>query len=161
VGAEVVRQSLQGSHPQVRLELSTASVPRAVRRARRAIEALDAFESDSSVAFDIRLLISELVGNAVTHCSQQNQEHVELVAAVVAETVRVEVSDGGPGFILGQERAEPAPDQESGRGLYLLRSLVDRYGVGEEGAGGQVWFEIDLARGEASSSVEPDRGTAD
>jgi hypothetical protein len=32
----------------------------------------------------------------------------------------------------------------SGRGLYLLRRLADRYGVDDVNDGGKVWFEIDL-----------------
>jgi anti-sigma regulatory factor (Ser/Thr protein kinase) len=87
---------------------------------------------------------------AVTHGSQHDEEQFTFVAQLHDNRLRVEVSDGGPGFILGQDKPEPAsPDQTSGRGLQLLRSLDDRYGIGQRSHGGQVWFEIDLPPPEA------------
>ena len=129
--------------PEVRLEFSTASEPQAVGQARRALAALEEFHSDDQVAADVRLLVSELVSNAVTHGSQRQRE-VELVAGVHHHTLRVEVFDGGPGFTLGEGQSQPNPEAPSGRGLYLLRRLADRYGVDDANEGGKVWFEIDL-----------------
>jgi anti-sigma regulatory factor (Ser/Thr protein kinase) len=129
---------------EVRLQLRTSSRPEAVRRARRALETFDDLHANEQLAFDAGLLVSELVGNAVTHGSRNTLEHVELTAELTADRLRVEVSDGGDGFILGEETERPAPDQASGRGLYLLRMLASRFGVGEDRAGGHVWFEIDL-----------------
>lgn len=60
--------------------------------------------------------------------------------------MRVEVSDGGTGFILGEDTNPPDAEEASGRGLYLLRTLADRFGVGDDRARGDVWFEIDLDR---------------
>jgi anti-sigma regulatory factor (Ser/Thr protein kinase) len=136
-------QKDQGAH--VRLELSTTSERAAVRRARRALAALGELHENDPVSFNARLLVSELVTNAVTHGANEQLEHVQLVAEIAGHVLRVEVSDGGPGFLLGQGHPEaPRLDDTSGRGLYLLRMLADRYGVGDQSAGGQVWFEIDL-----------------
>lgn len=131
---------------KVRLQLSTVSEPEAVRRARRALEAFPELQTDERLAFDLRLLVSELVSNAVIHGANSQREHVELTADLSDRCVRVEVSDGGAGFILGEESNPPDPDEASGRGLYLLRVLADRFGVGDDRAGGHVWFEIDLDR---------------
>jgi anti-sigma regulatory factor (Ser/Thr protein kinase) len=136
----------QNSSSALRLELTTDSQPQAVRQARRAIESIDELRSDAQLVFNVRLLVSELVTNAVTHGFRHQQEHqITMVAQLHDNRLRVEVSDGGPGFILGQEKPEAGtPEQTSGRGLQLLRSLADRYGNGDRTHGGQVWFEIDL-----------------
>jgi anti-sigma regulatory factor (Ser/Thr protein kinase) len=131
--------------PQIRLQLSTSSRPDAVRRARRALETFEELQADEQRAFDVRLLVSELVGNAVTHGAADGaSERVELVASLHRHRLHVEVSDGGAGFILGDRSAPPGPEATSGRGLFLLRTLADRYGVGDEQGGGHVWFEVDL-----------------
>jgi anti-sigma regulatory factor (Ser/Thr protein kinase) len=133
--------------PQVRLKLSTCSRPDAVRRARRALATFQEVQADRQLAFDAELLVSELVGNAVTHGSHDTGETIELTAELDTRRLRVQVSDGGPGFILGADDPEPpALDQTSGRGLHLLRTLADRFGVDDRSSGGDVWFEIDLAR---------------
>jgi histidine kinase-like protein len=69
----------QDSHSDIRFELSTDSQPQAVRRARRAIESIDELRIDAQLAFNVRLLVSELVTNAVTHGSQHEQEQITLV----------------------------------------------------------------------------------
>lgn len=129
----------------VRLELSTTSERAAVRRARRALATLDELHGNDRVSFNARLLVSELVTNAITHGANEQLEHVHLLAEIVGHVLHVEVSDGGPGFVLGQDNPDPPdPESTSGRGLYLLRTLADRYGVNDQAQGGQVWFEIDL-----------------
>ena len=84
----------------------------------------------------LRLLVSEVVTNAVRHGS--NGRPVELHASWNSE-VRVEVSDDGEGFT-------PAPrigalDEPGGFGLYLVGRLADRWGV-ETDDGTTVWFVL-------------------
>lgn len=129
--------------PRVRLQLSTVSEPEAVRRARLALETFQELQADDQLAYKARLLVSELVTNAVTHGGDGQPEHVEFAADLDKQCLRVEVRDGGAGFILGDDGALPDLEQTSGRGLYLLRTLADRFGADRSG-GGRVWFEIDL-----------------
>ncbi|HZR92172.1 MAG TPA: ATP-binding protein [Gaiellaceae bacterium] len=129
----------------VRLELSTTSERAAVRRARHALATLDELHGNDRVSFNARLLVSELVTNAVTHGATEHRKHVHLLAEIVGHVLHIEVSDGGPGFLLGQDDPDPPdPGSTSGRGLYLLRTLADRYGVNDQTHRGQVWFELDL-----------------
>ncbi|MFI1396924.1 ATP-binding protein [Streptomyces sp. NPDC020681] len=87
------------------------------------------------------LLASELVTNALIHT-----DHGAVVTATVApSTVRVEVRD----FMAGlPEAAEPSgpsvPDvlDTHGRGLVLVQSLADAWGVRTQGIGKVVWFEL-------------------
>jgi serine/threonine-protein kinase RsbW len=127
--------------PHIQLRLSTQSQPDAVRRARQAMSALEELQADSSLAFNARLLVSELVANAVRHGTPDDEGRVELEAKLSKDCLRVEVRDHGGGIRLEPSR-RPDPTETSGRGLQLLRTLADRYGSGE---GGLVWFELDLA----------------
>lgn len=84
----------------------------------------------------LRLLVSEVVTNAVRHGGASRP--VELHATWNSE-VRVEVSDSGEGFT-------PAPrqgpwDEPGGFGLFLVGQLADRWGVETDG-GTTVWFVL-------------------
>jgi anti-sigma regulatory factor (Ser/Thr protein kinase) len=133
--------------PDISFEL--AGGPYAVTAARLALADLDG-SLDPSTAFDIRLLVSELVTNSVQHASVSAEDSIRLHVDIGSETVRVEVSDKGPGF----EPGEPLPDTstDSGWGLFLVNQLADRWGVERE-SDSCVWFEIDRSGREADQSA--------
>jgi anti-sigma regulatory factor (Ser/Thr protein kinase) len=90
----------------------------------------------------LRLLVSELVTNAIRHVSRSTQP-VELDARITDAAIRVEVRDGGTGFEPGTPRPRGA---EGGFGLFLVERMASRWGV-ETQDGTRVWFELDLASG--------------
>jgi anti-sigma regulatory factor (Ser/Thr protein kinase) len=132
--------------PEIRFEL--AGGPYAVTAARLALADLDS-KLDASTAFDVRLLVSELVTNCVQHASVGPEDSIRLAVGISGEIVRVEVSDDGPGF----DAPDPMPDAEtdSGWGLFLVNQLADRWGV-EPKSDGCVWFEIDRSNQSESAA---------
>ena len=64
-------------------------------QARRMIDQLDG-ELPEDVLANARLLVSELVSNAVEHVSEDGE--IELRVALRDDVLRVEVTDPGPGF---------------------------------------------------------------
>src|SRR6266576_682125 len=110
--------------PEMSFEL--AGGPYAVTAARLALADLDS-NLDPSTAFDVRLLVSELVTNSVQHAPVTAEDSIRLHVDIRGEAVRVEVYDAGPGFDPG----EPEPDisTDSGWGLFLVNQLADRWGV--------------------------------
>lgn len=102
---------------------------------------LDGYEGTASPEKldHLRLLVSELVTNAVRHAGLEAHELIDLRVAVQDRSIRVEVRDSGPGF--EKAPSEPLPEQVSGRGLYLVELLSDRWGV-EQGNPVCVWFEL-------------------
>jgi anti-sigma regulatory factor (Ser/Thr protein kinase) len=83
------------------------------------------------------LLTSELVTNALIHT-----DHDALLTATVGPRgLRVEVRD-----FVGRRprlRVPNADDGTHGRGLVLVQSLADAWGVRVHGVGKVVWFELD------------------
>ncbi|MDG9722473.1 MULTISPECIES: ATP-binding protein [unclassified Streptomyces] len=100
--------------------------PRGARLARLlATEQLRSWELPLDPA---RLLVAELANNAADHGRVPGRDF-RLTLYVVGETLRIEVTD-----TRGQELPRPqapAPDAESGRGLLLVETLADRWGVTE------------------------------
>jgi serine/threonine-protein kinase RsbW len=118
------------------LELTLAPEAGSVAEARtRVCDAVAPEFADSTVQ-TLRLLVSEVVTNAVRHGGAT--QPVELHASWNAE-VRVEVCDRGEGFT-------PTPrvgarDEPGGFGLFLVGRLADRWGV-ETDDGTTVWFVL-------------------
>jgi anti-sigma regulatory factor (Ser/Thr protein kinase) len=125
------------------MSFELAGGPYAVTAARLALADLEA-QLDASVAFDVRLLVSELVTNSVQHASVSAEDSIVLVVSINDVSVRVTVSDDGPGF---EPPSSPPPDDaDAGWGLFLVEQLADSWGVGDGGKG--VWFEIRRDRGQ-------------
>jgi CheY-like chemotaxis protein len=84
---------------------------------------------------DALLVVSELVGNAVTHAASS----CEVTLSRADGSVRIEVTDRGHGT------PEPQPQDgmaEGGRGLVLIGAMSSAWGVEDVPDGKKVWAEI-------------------
>jgi anti-sigma regulatory factor (Ser/Thr protein kinase) len=112
---------------------STASAP---AQARGALDQIEGRITPDRMR-DVRLLVSELVTNAVRHA---RGDVVRLVVALKGTLLRIEVHDPGRGF-----EHKPPPDdplRSSGWGLVLVEELADRWGI-DHHPRTRVWFEMD------------------
>lgn len=125
---------------QIELQLSPSRIaPAAARGALGPLQrALDEETLEST-----RLMVTELVTNAVLHAGLRSGDWIGLTVEVSEDVVRAGVTDRGGGFA----RPPPSPQVEypSGWGLFLVSKLADRWGV-EGGRETVVWFEIDRRR---------------
>lgn len=126
------------SAPAVVLERRYPAAPEAVGAARGSLDDLVPRLRPDCLD-NLKLLLSEVVTNAIRHGPQGDGASIAMRVAFKGETVRAEVVDGGSGFAPPRG---PAPDGSSGWGLYLVNRLADRWGV-RPGAPTRVWFEID------------------
>jgi len=137
------------------MSFELAGGPYAVTAARLALSDLDS-RLDASIAFDVRLLVSELVTNSVKHAHVSEDDSIMLDVHVKQEVVRVEVRDSGPGF--EQPAADPPDDADEGWGLFLVEQLADEWGVDSERRA--VWFRIDCAKRARDSGESASESTA-
>jgi anti-sigma regulatory factor (Ser/Thr protein kinase) len=123
----------------VRVEHELAVTPEAAAVARHALDDVSSGIPDNRLR-DVRLLVSELVTNAVRHANLSSSDMILLVIDVADHALRVEVHDPGGGFV----PTAPAPDpaRPSGWGLSLVAELADRWGVDSDERT-LVWFELD------------------
>ena len=121
---------------QHRLEL--APDRRAVRRARALVDDV-APSLPRAIAEDLRIVLSELVGNAVEHGPRRAPIVVTL--SVSGALVRGEVTDQGDGVVEIREAA----DEGGGYGLRLVDRIASRWGVFPGST--HVWFELGVTGG--------------
>ena len=123
----------------MRLERRLPVSPEAASSARHALDDLAGEFPDGRMQ-DVRLLVSELVTNAVRHANLAGGDLIDLVIVLADQTLRVEVHDPGGGFV--PRAPTPDPTRPSGWGLYLVAELADRWGVDSDETT-LVWFELD------------------
>ena len=88
------------------------------------------------------LVATEVVTNSVTHAGLTAAQPIELNIQVLPGCLRTEVMDeGAAGF--DPDVTLPYPGQDSGRGLWMVDQLADRWGVDLIDST-RVWCEFDL-----------------
>ncbi|MGW5283269.1 ATP-binding protein [Streptomyces collinus] len=102
------------------------ALPPAVGTARRVVrDLLTVWGVAESVRDDAALVLSELVTNALVHAAG---ERVVCRVRSAADRVRLEIEDQNRGRALPFPR-KPGPDDQNGRGLFLVAALSDDWGV--------------------------------
>jgi anti-sigma regulatory factor (Ser/Thr protein kinase) len=121
-------------NPPATRAIELPSTPRSVGAARRFVAAaLPPLAPETCE--HILLLTSEIVTNAIVHA----RTPFRLVVEARRAAVRVEVRDADPGRPVIHR---PDPDEEHGRGLLIVQSIADSWGV-DTGIGGKtVWFTV-------------------
>jgi anti-sigma regulatory factor (Ser/Thr protein kinase) len=125
----------QPAGPRLERRLGRADL-RAVPEVRRALRELLTHWGRPGRSEIAELLTSELVTNALIHTDRD----AVLTATVSPRGLRVEVRD-----FVGRRprmRVPDADDGTHGRGLMLVQSLADAWGVQAHGVGKAVWFEL-------------------
>lgn len=124
------------------IEATIGNDPGEIAPVRAAVHELAERAGYGERADDLALAVDELIANA--------QEHGATPIHVVAEAdegsgVHVEVCDAGSGFDWGEAVREhpPRPDSRRGRGLWIVRQLVDRVTV-ERDADDATRIRVDL-----------------
>ncbi|MFI9645013.1 ATP-binding protein [Streptomyces sp. NPDC052040] len=126
----------RAADPQLSRRLGRADL-RAVPEARRALRELLRHWGKPEQSEIAELLTSELVTNALVHTDRD----AVLTATVSSRGLHVEVRD----FVRRRPhlRMPTTDDGTHGRGLVLVQSLADAWGVRAHGVGKAVWFDLE------------------
>jgi serine/threonine-protein kinase RsbW len=91
----------------------------------------------ATARFKLRVALSEALANAIIYGNCNNSEKsIEVRVVVTTQTVSVHVSDEGDGFDPDKVPNPTLPDgleQTSGRGLFLIREMVDEVRFNKKG----------------------------
>jgi serine/threonine-protein kinase RsbW len=94
-------------------------------------------DASPTIRFRLRVVLSEALSNAILRGNAEDRSKwVDVRAELVPDSIRVYVTDEGPGF---NPAAVPEPirpeqlDEAQGRGLYLIRKLVDAVQFNDQG----------------------------
>lgn len=112
--------------------------PESARRAREQLEAVRG-ELDEQSFFDLRLLVSELVIEALNSNAAAHARKIELRAQAGDGGVRVDVAEGGETFRVSSRRPEPG---DQGWGVYLVQRLSSRWALRRDSQKSSIWFEV-------------------
>jgi len=112
--------------------------PESSRRAREELQRFRRFLDEMSF-MDLRLVVSELVAEALRAAADPLGMNIELHAELRRGRIRVEIADGGNAYQLPSRRPGPG---EAGFGLHLMQSLANRWGIRRQAAKATVWLEI-------------------
>jgi DNA-binding NarL/FixJ family response regulator len=108
-------------------------------------------DEEGDLTDTVTLLVSELVTNAVLHAGSE----VEVSVRLTPTAARIEVTDASANSIAPRDATT---EEDSGRGLALVGSLAQRWGVRPAAGGGKtVWFEVQRFPGD--SPGPPGKGT--
>jgi serine/threonine-protein kinase RsbW len=91
--------------------------------------ALKKYKGDrEELAYHINLVLTEAMANAIRHANEGDPEkEVHITITIMGKSLNIKVYDQGQGFDIC---SLPPPDfknlDEQGRGVYIIRSLMDR-----------------------------------
>ncbi|HEX4254335.1 MAG TPA: ATP-binding protein [Streptosporangiaceae bacterium] len=86
---------------------------------------------------DVALIVTELLSNAIRHAAPLPGALVRVTWSLDHDAVRVAVSDAGDGPL--PHVTEPAPGAPGGRGLGIVETLADHWGVLRDNGETTVW----------------------
>lgn len=85
--------------------------------------------SPRRVQFNLRTVLAEALANAITYGNREDPtKNVEVRVEARSEFIRVTVTDSGEGFdptVVPDPTAPEGLEREEGRGLFVIRHLVD------------------------------------
>jgi anti-sigma regulatory factor (Ser/Thr protein kinase) len=107
-----------------RLSVSLPSVSSSIYAARRAVDAVLDGDASDEFTFALRLVVSELMTNAIIHGSPGEQIRLDL--ALHRDHAHVSVcNQGAPLDMAKLRRARPG----GGRGLEIVAAVAERWGI--------------------------------
>jgi len=130
---------MQNGHYSIKFDSTIENLEKVEAVAAKISEELLFSESDVD---DISISITELFNNAIHHGNQNDlSKKIYVTFDVTPSAIRVSVRDEGHGFSVNDLKDPLAPENllaESGRGIYLVRELMDNVEVNTSTNGTEI-----------------------
>jgi len=134
---------------QTVFRLTLSSRPKAITRVEPFLDKIRVeLKLDDIQVNKLMVSVTEAVNNAIIHGNKQNPEKkVKIVGEILPGWLLVIISDQGRGFDPGQIR-NPLQEEnllrESGRGIFLMRTLMDKVEIDRTESGTEVRLWLNL-----------------
>ncbi|GAB3793715.1 ATP-binding protein [Nocardioides ungokensis] len=132
------------------LHRTFAPHPASVGDARRLMREVLVAAGREDLVESAELVVTELVTNALVHAGTP----IDVAAIVDDAGLRIEVSDGSGHLPVLRRNGTLAG---TGRGLWLVQSAVDDWGIDAHESGKCVWVEISVGMGAPGTYADPGR----
>src|SRR4029078_1039459 len=146
------RTERHGISPDGRVRVVDVEIPNDVRHIERVVELVRRecrvmAYGERQLMLNVPVALTEALSNAILRGNRDDPaKHVHIRAEVGAERLVVEVGDEGGGFDLEASLVDPTTPEnlgrEDGRGLFLMRKLMDRVERLEAPRGRRVCVEL-------------------
>lgn len=136
---------------QARCEMTCKSDSREIAKVEKFLQKVNRkAHLDDGTMYRLLVATTEAVNNAIIHGNQSNpRKLVRVTCQMIGRTLTLSVHDSGRGFD-PNNLANPLEEQnllkESGRGIFLIRSLIDEVGFNIRKGGTTVIMKIDLSK---------------
>lgn len=89
---------------------------------------LDRFSGDrEELAYHINLVLTEAMANAIQHAKEPTSTEVRITITLIRHKLTIKVYDQGQGFDLcSLATPDAACLEEHGRGIFIIRTIMDR-----------------------------------
>jgi serine/threonine-protein kinase RsbW len=134
---------------QTVFRLTLSSTPKSISRVEPFLEKIRAaLQLDDIQLNKLMVSVTEAVNNAIIHGNKRNpQKKVKVVGEILPGWLLVMVADEGKGFDPGQV-SNPLQEEnllrESGRGIFLMRTLMDKVEIDRTDTGTEVRLWLDV-----------------
>ncbi len=146
-----MRKSTPPRRKNARCEMSCKSDPREIGKVEKFLEKVNKkAHLDDGTIYRLLVATTEAVNNAIIHGNKSNpKKNVYVSCELVAHVLTMTVRDSGKGFDPGS-LANPLDEEnllkESGRGIFLIKSLVDNVEFRIQQRGTSVIMRLDLSK---------------
>lgn len=131
-----------------KLQLIFPSLPENIHQVEKFVEDIcDEYNINNTYFGNILVALTEAVENAIVHGNNKNPEkNVEIIFVSKPEGLSFTIKDEGKGFDINQI-PDPTdlnvnPDEQKGRGIFLIKSLADEVNFLKNGKGVEILFKI-------------------
>jgi len=111
-------------------------------------EVIDNLPLSEDVINSIMIAVTEAVNNAIIHGNKSDKnKHVNIHSIVFDDVLEIRIKDEGRGFILSNIPNPLLPEnltKDSGRGIFIIRSLVDGFKINSMTDGTEVVLDIKI-----------------
>jgi serine/threonine-protein kinase RsbW len=136
---------------RVRCEMTCRSDPREIAKVEKFLEKVNKkARLDDGTMYRLLVATTEAVNNAIIHGNKSDpKKRVRITCQFDGRMLVITVKDGGRGFdpnSLANPLEEKNLLKESGRGIFLIRSLIDEVDFEIRKTGTSVVMKVDLSK---------------